>query len=282
MMINEEYEENKRLKTEIIALKEEIQRNKTIMIEVNKQDTKKTRDAFRRCLAERKFYSGVTPHFIHFCLQQNMAALSSEIVTLSNIMKDHESGRQNVDRISRKQPADGFAKEHMSELYAECNELAKNKPANVVTELYEAQPGDYIQTHDLYNITETREKLLDFISHLGVETKQIVSSGMNHTNFDFPFLAAKGLLSQSDFHYRSLEINSVLMYATQTMLNKEGAQRTPKEVQTDAGNCSDYKEWVPELFSDDLVWKNHRALSDCYWQLRVLNGLAWFLRSAKP
>ena len=73
---------------------------RTIMIEVSKQDTKKTRDAFRRCLVERKFYSGVTPHFIHFCLQQNMTALAADIVTLSNVMKDHESGRQNVDRIS--------------------------------------------------------------------------------------------------------------------------------------------------------------------------------------
>lgn len=167
---------------------------------------------------------------------------------------------------SRKTPADGFAKEHMSELYAECNELAASISV----------------TEELYDVESVRAKLLDFVSHLGVETKQIVSSGMNHTNFDFQFLAAKGLLFPSDFHYRSLEINSILMYSTETMLNKEGAKRTPKEVQTDAGNCSDYKGWVPELFSDDLVWKNHRALSDCYWQLRVVGGLTWFLRGAKP
>lgn len=73
---------------------------RTILIEVDKQDTTKTRVKHAACLKNRHLYSGVTPRFISWCLNKDLKEVMIDIERTKNMFQKAHAGRQNVDRIA--------------------------------------------------------------------------------------------------------------------------------------------------------------------------------------
>jgi DNA polymerase III, epsilon subunit and related 3''-5'' exonucleases len=144
-----------------------------------------------------------------------------------------------------RQPADPFAREHMAELYAKCNQIA-------------AVPVDFV-----------RKEILAFFRECGVE-KLAMMTGQNASGFDLPFLVEGGYLQPSryegkeqvgDFHYRVYEMGGAIAFAQDVLgvSDKKALEKAAEAL---------YPEI--ELPKDR---KSHDAVFDCYRQTRTLNGL---------
>lgn len=153
-----------------------------------------------------------------------------------------------------RQPESEFAKEHMAALYAKCN---------VAPEL---------------STERLRWEVLEFLRGCGTTgVTDTYFMGWNASNFDIPFLIAKGLLVASsytnedgkdkqvgDFHYRIYELGGAVSLA-QNAKNIERGEvlKLAKEAQS--------RFPLPQ-------GKQHDALYDCYSQLHLLNGLIEIVR----
>jgi hypothetical protein len=73
---------------------------RTILIEVNRQDTTSTREAYNKCLENRKDYSGITPRFIHWFLQQDRQVFLDDLKELHAILYQRRAWKNNADRIA--------------------------------------------------------------------------------------------------------------------------------------------------------------------------------------
>jgi hypothetical protein len=73
---------------------------RSILIETRRHPMSESRDKFNRCLEVRKFYSGVTPKFIHWFLNQDLGEVKEYIRGIHKVLADTGEGRQNVSRIA--------------------------------------------------------------------------------------------------------------------------------------------------------------------------------------
>lgn len=73
---------------------------RTIIIEVNKPDTKLTKEKYQYCLERRKDYSGVTPYFIHWFLQQDKDRVMDDMYFAQSALALKADGMQNKDRVA--------------------------------------------------------------------------------------------------------------------------------------------------------------------------------------
>lgn len=74
---------------------------RTILLEVDKQDTTKTRDAYSEVIEERENYNAVTPYFIHWLLQQDLKSIKELFLEFQkDFYAQIPSGRVNADRVS--------------------------------------------------------------------------------------------------------------------------------------------------------------------------------------
>jgi hypothetical protein len=158
-----------------------------------------------------------------------------------------------------RQPQSEFAKEHMVELYAKCN------AAPVMT------------------VDRLRWEVLDFLRSCGTTSvTDTYLMGWNASNFDIPFLIAKGVLRSNryetgadgkdvmvgDFHYRIYELGGAVSLAQNATREKDRAKL-----------IQDAKAWAPEIATPG--GKKHDALFDCFEQLRLLNGLITLARRCR-
>ncbi len=73
---------------------------RTILIEEGgKLDTLKTQDKFRKCAEHRPLYSGITPHFIHFFLQEDRRTLIDHLDATEKHLLLMSDNRQNAKRV---------------------------------------------------------------------------------------------------------------------------------------------------------------------------------------
>lgn len=162
-----------------------------------------------------------------------------------------------------RKPESQFAKEHMVELYERCNALPSAPP---------------------YKRHQTmRDCLLNFIRSCGTTGAiDTYFMGWNASNFDLPFLVAKGILQTNryetgpdgkdrmvgDFHYRVYELGGAVSLA-QNVCSK-----------MDRGALLEVaRGMAPRIFP--AQGKKHDALYDCYTQLQLLNGLIALMRSVR-
>lgn len=73
---------------------------RTILVEVEKRDTRPTNEIYHRCMKMRKHYSIVTPYFIHSVLQQDAEVIGDEMIKLQTEIQDLIATRQNAPRIA--------------------------------------------------------------------------------------------------------------------------------------------------------------------------------------
>jgi hypothetical protein len=73
---------------------------RTILLEVDKQDTSKTKDRYSKCIEYRHLYNGITPRFIHWFLHQDHAAAREDLGKIHRLLHEPNSAMQNSDRIS--------------------------------------------------------------------------------------------------------------------------------------------------------------------------------------
>jgi hypothetical protein len=73
---------------------------RTIIIEVDKQDTRKTRANYERCWKLCHNYRGVTPRFLHWFLNQDMQKMKAFLYSTKDDLYDRIAGKQNADRLS--------------------------------------------------------------------------------------------------------------------------------------------------------------------------------------
>lgn len=157
-----------------------------------------------------------------------------------------------------RQPESEFAKEHMTALYAKCNAAPQ-----LTTE-------------------RLRWEVLDFIRGCGTTgPDDTYFMGWNASNFDIPFLVAKGVLVPSsyelgpdgkdrmvgDFHYRIYEMGGALSLTQNARCTWD--RKTITEMA---------KELQPRFPMPP--GKQHDALFDCYHQLHLLNGLLELVRAS--
>ena len=111
---------------------------RTILIEVERHDTRETTETFRRCKAMRKKYSMVTPHFLASVLKWDTEALGQRFTALQVELVGLIAGRQNAPRV-----AFNLALNHLSwSLFTEfLGEQGVITPIGV---------KDYIDEHRLY------------------------------------------------------------------------------------------------------------------------------------
>lgn len=146
------------------------------------------------------------------------------------------------------QPVSEFAKKHMSELYSLCNQA------------------------EYWASFIWRSRINDFFRQCGVQGQDVYLMGWNASNFDVPMLNRKGWLEPpgyrtkpdgtdqptGDHHYRIYELGGALSLA-QNVLS------IPRKDVIEKAKAAYDMEMPPG--------KEHRALWDCYSQLRFLNGL---------
>jgi hypothetical protein len=160
------------------------------------------------------------------------------------------------EQRTERQPVTAFARKHMGALYAKCNHAEGRTPEDM------------------------RQTLLAFFRECGASPPEVYLMGWNASNFDTPFLMAKGVLVQStyeqqadgtekrvgDFHYRIYELGGALSVAAQAL----GEDR------------SDFSKVCKAAYPMDLpTGKEHDALHDCYTQTQILNGMLKLLRHTK-
>ena len=74
---------------------------RTILIEEGKKiNIRKTTTKFRKCWEQKHLYSGVTPHLIHFFLQESPSEYKTRLTTLTGELNEIYAGRQNAPRVS--------------------------------------------------------------------------------------------------------------------------------------------------------------------------------------
>jgi hypothetical protein len=73
---------------------------RTILLEVDKINTVKTRDAYTRSWAMSPNYRGVTPRFIHWFLNQDHAKIKELVEKYHSDLQTRSSGKQNSSRIA--------------------------------------------------------------------------------------------------------------------------------------------------------------------------------------
>jgi hypothetical protein len=155
-----------------------------------------------------------------------------------------------------RKPESSFAKEHMVELFAKCN----------------AAPE--------LTVERLRWEILDFLRQCGTTgVEDTYFMGWNASNFDLPFLIAKGVLFPNhyepgpdgkdrmvgDFHYRIYEMGGAVSLAQDVTKARDRAVLIER-----AREAAPIMEVYPG--------KKHDALYDCYEQLRLLNGLSELCR----
>jgi hypothetical protein len=74
--------------------------SRTIMVEVDKQNTVATRDLYERCREMRQHYCGVTPRFIHWFLLQDVNLVKKELNEIKLEMLKRWPGVQNAERVA--------------------------------------------------------------------------------------------------------------------------------------------------------------------------------------
>lgn len=170
-----------------------------------------------------------------------------------------EPGNQfNQYVFTGREPQSEFARKHQGELYKRCG-----------AEPFRSGP-------------ELRRMLLGFILGCGIEhAEKTFFMGWNASNFDLPFLCAKGVLnapgyvtgsdgrdqSVGDFNYRVYEIGGAISVAQNVL----GLARTDVIVMADEFNSG----------FDLPAGAEHDAIYDCYKQLRTLNGIIHLLKAAQ-
>lgn len=171
-----------------------------------------------------------------------------------------EPGRTfNRPQFSDREPESEFAKEHMADLYARCNQT---------------QPTE---------VSKFRALINKFFQDCGVSgCKEVYLCGWNASNFDVPFLVHHGYLKETgyetgpdgkdiqtgDFHYRIYEIAGAIQLASDVTGIRD------REVLLEKAEATDQIVTLPE-------GKDHDAIYDCYSQLKVLNGLIGLLRKSE-
>jgi hypothetical protein len=73
---------------------------RTILVEVDKQNTKLTQDKYEAVHKNRHNYNGITPQFISWFLKQDKKQIQKQATTTRQKLKEDFHGAQNVDRIS--------------------------------------------------------------------------------------------------------------------------------------------------------------------------------------
>lgn len=150
-----------------------------------------------------------------------------------------------------REPQSEFAREHMVELFRKCN----------------AAP--------LLTIERLRWELLEFFRACGTkDCSDTFMMGWNCSNFDLPFLIAKGVLMAGryetvdgkdqmvgDFHYRIYEMGGAVSLAQNARGEKDRAKLLEQ------ARSLDCRPYLPK------TGKKHDALYDCYAQLQLLNAL---------
>ena len=73
---------------------------RTLLIEMEKQDTTSTRDSYANVLKYREDYCCITPYFISYFLNLDHDEIKSELLEMTKNFYDRRRGEQNADRIS--------------------------------------------------------------------------------------------------------------------------------------------------------------------------------------
>lgn len=73
---------------------------RTILIEVNKQNTRLTQEKYDSVQKMRNYYSGITPQFISWFLKQDRKTILKQALTTRARLKEDCYGAQNIDRIA--------------------------------------------------------------------------------------------------------------------------------------------------------------------------------------
>lgn len=156
-----------------------------------------------------------------------------------------------------RQPESEFAQREMAALFAKCNAAPEMSSQRL------------------------RWEVLQFLRACGTSGPlDTYMMGWNASNFDLPFLAAKGLLDGchyemvdgkdqlvGDYHYRVYEIGGAVSLA----------QNACKEADREK-LIADARAKAPDSFVPE--GKKHDALWDCYDQLKLLNGLIIMARGS--
>lgn len=156
-----------------------------------------------------------------------------------------------------RKPESSFAKEHMVALYERCNAAAVLTPE------------------------VARGHILDFFKNCDAGGPDTYLMGWNASNFDVPFLVAKGVLRPSgyvpgpdgkdvrvgDFHYRIYELGGSVSLAQNVLRS------------TDRGALLEAAKAAYPM--NPWAGKEHDALYDCYSQLRLINGLIKLVRAGE-
>lgn len=159
-------------------------------------------------------------------------------------------GREWIVRYEG-EPQSEFAKEHMVELFRKCNDAP------------------------LLTTERLRWEVLEFLRSCGPKgCDDTYFMGWNCSNFDLPFLIAKGVLQAGryetidgkdkmvgDFHYRIYEMGGAVSLTQNVKSYKDRGKLLADARDMDV---------EPKAFPPG---KQHDALYDCYTQLKTLNGL---------
>lgn len=116
----------------------------------------------------------------------------------------------------------------------------------------------------MVDTSTVRKEILAFFKECGVsKTPELM--GLNLMSLDVPFLIAKGILKErGDYHYRICELRGSYVFAASALkLNLDTLFKKAQDA-------------YPEIQYDN---KAHRALPDCYNQLKTLNGMLRLVRS---
>ena len=149
---------------------------------------------------------------------------------------------------SDKQPVSEFAVKHMAEVYKAANETPKK------------------------TVAEVRGDILNFLKDRGCEGYNVVFMGKNASGFDLPMMHAAGFLVPpgyvttpegkdvrvGDHHYSIYELTGAVNLACDVL----GLPRKDVEAAAMGG----------------ATGGKHRAIGDCYDQLKLLNGLIKLMR----
>lgn len=109
----------------------------------------------------------------------------------------------------------------------------------------------------IIEIAKVRAEILAFFKECGEAWRPSIM-GLNVHSLDLPFLFQKNILQKSDIHYRTYELRGSFYFAGDVL------------GEDDATLFKLANDLAPEIVP---VGKPHRALYDCYNQLKTLNGM---------
>lgn len=101
---------------------------RTILLEVDKQDTSRTKEKYLRCIKMRKMYNGFTPRFIHWFLQQDTTMVMEDLKKIQNIFHEKNGKLQNADRISYNLALNHLTLKLFFTFMCECGVITNVKP----------------------------------------------------------------------------------------------------------------------------------------------------------